>query len=100
MLHNKLVRDGIPAIIEKNGGKPRYHIAPTEEYRSKLREKLREEVEEFIASESAEEMADVFEVITALLSEKGWDIEGIVELQKKKRSEKGGFEKKIILEEA
>jgi predicted house-cleaning noncanonical NTP pyrophosphatase (MazG superfamily) len=100
MRYNKLVRDKIIAIIEVRGEHPSYHIATEAEYAQKLKEKLQEEVAEFMEAESKEEMADIFEVITAILTDKQWTLEEIVEVQKKKRKERGGFEKKIILEEA
>lgn len=95
---SKLVRDKIPDIIRKNGEEPLIHVADAEEYWAALKEKLAEEVTEFQEAESAEEMADVFEVITAILEHKGWNIEQIVALQQKKRADRGVFKERIILE--
>jgi len=90
MIHNKLVRDNIPKILHQK------NIPTTTQ---KLKEKLQEEVQEFIDAESIEEMADIFEVITAILEQKNWTIEQVINVQKKKREEKGAFKERIILEE-
>lgn len=100
MRHDKLVRDGIPDIIRKNGGTPVTHVATDAEYAAKLKEKFSEELSEYLQDESLAEMADVFEVITAILELKGWTIEGVVAEQQKKRAERGTFEGRVILEEA
>ncbi len=98
--YNKLVRDKIIEIIHNKGHKAEFHIADDTEYKEKLLEKLAEEVAEFMAEQSKEEMADIFEVITALLELHNWNIEEIIEIQKEKRESKGGFSQKIILEKS
>ncbi|MDO8467999.1 MAG: nucleoside triphosphate pyrophosphohydrolase [Nanoarchaeota archaeon] len=95
----KLVRDNIPEIIEKNEGvKPKIRTA-NKEYNNKLKDKLKEEVKEFLKSEDSEELVDILEVIYALGKEKGLSKEEIEDLRVKKLIKKGGFDKKIILED-
>ena len=100
MRYNKLVRDEIIKIIENKGGQAKWHIASESEYREKLKEKLLEEAKELVEAESIEEMADVFEVITAYLELRGWSIDDVVKVQQEKRDKRGGFVKRIILEES
>lgn len=99
MKYNKLVRDKIIDIIEGKGETATYRIANEQEYWTKLKEKLVEEVEEFLEAESPEELADVLEVIEAMQEMKKISPDSVTALQKKKRDERGGFTKRIILEE-
>jgi predicted house-cleaning noncanonical NTP pyrophosphatase (MazG superfamily) len=96
--YKKLVRDKIPEIIREKGDKPSTHTAVDAEYKIKLNEKLKEEVEEYLESESAEELADILEIIYALCQLKGLDNKELEEMRKRKADEKGRFDKKIILE--
>jgi len=98
--YDKLVRDRIPEIIRKRGVEPKTRIAGDEEYWTKLKEKLAEEVKEFLDSESAEEIADILEVLDACCDRKGFRMEEILRLKEWKAVERGGFKEKIILEES
>lgn len=99
MKFNKLVRDKIPEIIIKNGDTPITHIASDEEYESHLKAKLTEEVNEFLEDISIEELADIMEVIYALCDYYGFSREELEYIRQKKHNNRGGFAKRIILDE-
>ena len=92
----KLVRDKIPEIIKHNAQKSKTHIANDTEYWQKLKEKLREECDEFIEAENEEELADILEVIDAIIKCKKF--KSVEKIKLKKFKERGGFQKRIILE--
>lgn len=100
MKYNKLVRDKIPEHIRKKGGTPVTHIADEKEYWEKLKEKLIEEIEEFKEEESAEEFADLLEVIDAIADYKNFDRREIEKIREKKAEERGKFKDRIILDES
>ena len=99
IVYNKLVRDKIPEIIKSDNREPVTHIADDEEYGPKLNEKLVEEVNEYIEEENSKEIADIYEVIDAIIEYKQFDKQEILKSQENKREKRGGFEKRIILEE-
>ena len=96
--YNKLVRDKVLKRIINDGETPITHIANDEEYFQKLKEKLKEETEEFLEKENEEELADILEVINAICDFKKINKQKLEELRREKRKERGGFEKRIILE--
>lgn len=102
MIHNKLVRDRIPEIINAKCETSVTHIADDEEFWKALKSKLKEEVEEFLAAENdeglKEELADIQEVVNSILEFKRIDHETIELIRKAKLEKRGGFDKKIILE--
>lgn len=93
--YNKLVRDNIPEILDQKGVKYEKRVASPEEYKVELIKKLAEEVTEFSEAGDPEELADVIEVVEALKQLPAY--EQVEAIRQRKREEKGGFDKKIIL---
>ncbi len=98
--YDKLVRDKIPEIVRARGGQPKTHIAGQAEYWLKLKAKLGEEVAEFAASEAIEELADIWEVIDAIIEHKKFTTAEVAAAKAQKLAERGGFKRRIILEES
>ena len=96
-IHNKLVRDNIPDIIEAGGKECTVEIVDGEELVKLLNEKLQEEIDEYIASNDIEELADIMEVIYGILHNRGITIEELETIRLKKKEERGGFSKGIKL---
>ena len=96
--YDKLVRDRIPEIIEKNGKKCVTSILSEAEYLEKLDQKLNEELEEYQESKSMEELADLLEVIRAVAAARGSSMEEVERIRREKAEKRGGFEKRILLE--
>ena len=97
-IYNKLVRDNIPEIMIENGAKPVTRILTDEEYLIELNKKLLEEVNEYLESQNIEEIADIEEVILAILNIKGITRDNLEEVRKAKTLKRGAFNKKIFLE--
>ena len=97
--YNKLVRDRIPEIIENSGKQCVCSILPEDEYLQMLDTKLNEETAEYQESKSLEEIADILEVIRAIVAARGSSMEEVEALRARKAEERGGFEKRILLEE-
>lgn len=99
IIYHKLVRDKIPVIIKQSGKTCVCSVLSDEEYLEFLDEKLNEELAEYQESKSMEELADLLEVIRAVAVARGSSPEEIETIRKTKADNRGGFEKKILLEE-
>lgn len=66
-IYNKLVRDKIPEIIENNNEICKIRILSNEEYLAELNKKIQEEMKEYLESGDIEELADLEEVLRAIL---------------------------------
>lgn len=97
--YNKLVRDKIPENIDSEiGRKCKYRILNDTEYLQELNRKVLEEANEFIEENSIEELGDLMEVLNAIMTLKGYNMEDIKKVMKAKEYQKGAFKNKIFLE--
>lgn len=97
-IHNKLVRDKIPEIIENTGKTAYCHILNGEEYIAELDKKLNEECAEYQADKSLEELADMLEVMYAIAEARGYSIADLERVRAEKAEKRGGFKDRIFLE--
>lgn len=102
IVYNKLIRDKIVDIIEKDGKKAIVSTLNDEQYKIELLKKLLEEANEVANSsnsnEMLEELADVLEVIRYLAKINGKELNDIVAIADKKKEKCGGFDDKVFLE--
>jgi len=96
--YNKLVRDRIPEIIINNGAKPVTRTLTDEEYFSELNKKLGEEVAEYLESKEIEELADIEEIIKAILDYQHVNENDFEQMRLIKADKRGSFKKRIFLE--
>ena len=96
--YDKLVRDGIPAIIEADGEVPVTHVVDGDAYEERLFEKLDEETTELREEPSADELADVLEVLDALREQLGVDEDELERVRAEKAAERGRFDDGVVLE--
>ncbi|WP_188207710.1 nucleoside triphosphate pyrophosphohydrolase [Alkalibacillus aidingensis] len=102
-IHNKLIRDKIPEIIEATGKSFSTKKLSEEDYIKELRTKLSEEVNEYLNAkndnEALEELADIVEVIHSLAKIHGNSFEKVEQLRVEKAHKRGVFDKRIFLKE-
>lgn len=100
----KLVRDKIPDLIRASGRVPDVRVLDDAAYRSALHAKLLEEAAELRGAmtndEVVAELADVLEVLAAMAALHGPSFEGLVDAADYKRSERGGFARRLWLSTA
>jgi predicted house-cleaning noncanonical NTP pyrophosphatase (MazG superfamily) len=97
----KLVRDRIPAIIRASGQEPAVRVLSPEEYLPALLEKLVEEAleaQEAGVEDLLNELADVQEVIRAILDALDWDVRTLEEAAQSKAEARGAFTARLWLE--
>lgn len=98
-IYNKLVRDKIPEIIERDGKKCVTEVLSREQYIAALDRKLDEELAEYHSQPCAEELADLLEVVYAVTTARGYGVEKLEQVRAEKAGRRGGFEKRLLLKE-
>jgi len=98
-VHNKLVRDRIPEIIEASGKNCVTEVLPNDAYIRALDAKLNEELAEYQQSKSLEELADLLEVMGAVVKARGYTWDDLTRVRKEKRAQRGAFDQRIFLKE-
>lgn len=98
----KLIRDKIPALVESQGKTASIRkLADDKEYLKYLLAKLIEEAAELAHAETShnqeEELADVYEVLDAVLELLKLSRADITIVQDEKRQKRGGFKERLLM---
>jgi predicted house-cleaning noncanonical NTP pyrophosphatase (MazG superfamily) len=100
-IHEKLVRDRIPEILDRAG--VRYAVVPLapEAFRERLRAKVSEEANEVAAAASrgelVDEIADLCEVLASLMALHGIAAADVEAARQRRASERGTFDARLSL---
>ena len=97
--YNKLIRDKIPQIIEVTGKIAIVEKVFDEAYVTLLNQKLTEELQEYLDSNDVEELADLVEVIYAILDHRNISIKDFESIRLNKVLTRGAFKKQLLLKE-
>jgi predicted house-cleaning noncanonical NTP pyrophosphatase (MazG superfamily) len=93
----KLIRDKIPAITQDKGLKLKFRKLTKAEFKLALAAKLVEEAKEYQESFELDELADVLEVLCAILKENKTSWNKLAAVRKKKAKARGAFAKRLSL---
>ena len=95
--YDKLIRDKIPEIIEQSGKKCIVEVMNNDTYIEYLDQKLNEELAEYHQDKSIEELADLLEVMYAVVVARGYSVAELERIRLEKAEKRGAFEKKLLL---
>ncbi len=97
MDYNKVIRDKIPEIIEKDGHSCNIKKMTDEEFLLEIEKKLSEEVTEYQNSKNPEELTDILEVIYKIAKLKGISKKELEKIRIDKVEKRGAFEDNLFL---
>ena len=95
--YDKLIRDKIPEIIEQSGKKCIVEVMDNDTYIEYLDQKLNEELAEYQQDKSIEELADLLEVMYAVVVARGYSVAELERIRLEKAEKRGAFEKRLLL---
>jgi predicted house-cleaning noncanonical NTP pyrophosphatase (MazG superfamily) len=95
--YNKIIRDNIPEIIQQSGKQYTIETVEDKDAVKYLIDKLFEEATELKNKFSIEEIADLQEVLDAIIDKSGVEKSELATIKRDKHKERGGFNKNIIL---
>lgn len=101
MPYPKLIRDRIPSIIAASGRQCNTTVLAEPAFRAALLVKLVEEAQEVqtaVPEELVTELADVLEVMDALLALHQLTLPQVREVQEQRRLARGGFDSRLQLD--
>ncbi len=99
-VYNKLIRDRIPEIIRATGKTCATQVLGADDFEAALRAKLVEESGEASAAAAEQllaELADIYEVMDALMALHNIDRDMVVAEQERRREARGGFAGRLQL---
>jgi len=100
-IYNKLIRDRIPEIIEKDGNTADIIILSEESFKQAIKEKLIEEATEVLNADNRDEvlseLADLQEVMDAIKQMYNINTLEVNTIQAVKALQRGKFEKRLYL---
>ncbi|HWI47524.1 MAG TPA: nucleoside triphosphate pyrophosphohydrolase, partial [Rummeliibacillus sp.] len=100
-VYNKLVRDLIPEVIEKNGKKCSTRVLAPEQHLGEIKLKMQEEALEFKEAtnqkDELEELADVLELVHAALDVYNVSFQELEQVRLAKKEKRGGFSEGMYL---
>lgn len=96
-VYHKLVRDLIPKVIAASGKTCKVEILTHDAYQRELDRKLAEELAEYQASGDVTELADLVEVVYALVKAQGLTVPQFEALRQSKVDQRGAFDQRLFL---
>jgi len=94
---SKAIRDLIPEILRLSGRQCIVRELSDSSFLPELEGKLEEELKEYLESKELEELADLLEVIYRIAELKGSSKAKLEAMRQRKKHEKGGFERNLLL---